>query len=129
MSTPLLAASGITKRYGAVVALREVGMQLRAGRVRAIVGENGAGKSTLTGVLAGLVHPDAGEVHLDGEPVRFAGRRDAIAHGIGLVPQHLSLVGARRGTPPRPPDRLRDRRRGGARRRDRADRARRAPAR
>lgn len=94
MTAPvLLAARGVTKRYGSLVALADAHLELRAGEVHAIVGENGAGKSTLAKILTGLITPESGIVERRGETVRFARRRDAIAAGIGLVPQQLSLVG------------------------------------
>ncbi|MEY4372898.1 MAG: hypothetical protein RL219_1667 [Actinomycetota bacterium] len=95
MSDPvLLAARGVTKRYGSLVALSEAHLELRAGDVHAVVGENGAGKSTLAKILAGLITPESGVVERRGEPITFSRRRDAIAAGVGLVPQQLSLVGA-----------------------------------
>ena len=57
-----------------------------------MVGENGAGKSTLMKILFGIEQPNAGELRLDGKPVRFANPRDAIDAGIGMVFQHFSLV-------------------------------------
>ena len=89
-----LAARAVTKRYGSLVALADAHLELVAGEVHAIVGENGAGKSTLAKIVTGLVVPDVGTVERDGVPVSFQRRRDAIAAGIGLVPQQLSLVGA-----------------------------------
>lgn len=90
----LLAARSVTKRYGSLTALADAHLELRAGEVHAIVGENGAGKSTLAKILTGLIAPDDGRVERRGDVVTFARRRDAIAAGIGLVPQQLSLVGA-----------------------------------
>ncbi|XXF76569.1 ABC transporter ATP-binding protein [Myxococcaceae bacterium GXIMD 01537] len=67
-------------------------LELRPGEVLAVVGENGAGKTSLMNVLYGLYQPDAGEVALDGQPVRMRSPRDAIARGIGMVHQHFMLV-------------------------------------
>ncbi|SET27901.1 ABC transporter ATP-binding protein [Stigmatella erecta] len=67
-------------------------LEIRAGELLALVGENGAGKSSLMNVLYGLYHPDAGDILLDGKPVRFKSPRDAIARGIGMVHQHFMLV-------------------------------------
>lgn len=92
MTAPVLAARDIDKSFGTVVALKKAGVTLRAGRVTAIVGENGAGKSTLAKILAGVLQPDRGEVVLDGKPVSFLRRADAINAGIGFVPQALSFI-------------------------------------
>ena len=67
-------------------------LDLRPGEIAAVVGENGAGKSTLMNVLSGLYQPDAGEIFIDGAPVRFRSPKDAIARGIGMVHQHFMLV-------------------------------------
>ncbi len=66
-------------------------LDVRPGTVHAIVGENGAGKSTLMKIMAGAVTPDAGEVRLAGESVRFASPQDARHRGVGIVYQELSL--------------------------------------
>ncbi len=89
---PLLAARGITVRYPAVLALREVDFTVRAGEVHALMGENGAGKSTLTRVIAGLVQPSAGELEVGGRVVQLTGARSAAAHGISAVHQELDLI-------------------------------------
>ena len=60
-----------SKSYGAVQALRDGNLALRAGEVRALMGENGAGKSTLVKVLGGVVRRDAGDMLVDGEAVDF----------------------------------------------------------
>jgi ABC-type sugar transport system ATPase subunit len=89
---PLLSLRGITKRYAGVVALSEVGVDVRPGTVHALVGENGAGKSTLMKVMAGVIQPDEGTIEVDGVPTRFHGPADARRRGISLVPQELSLM-------------------------------------
>ena len=68
---PVLQATGLVKRYGHVTALDGMDFELLAGEILAIVGDNGAGKSTLIKTLSGAVTPDAGEMWLDGRPVRF----------------------------------------------------------
>jgi ABC-type sugar transport system ATPase subunit len=93
-TTPLLALSGITKRFPGVVALDAVDFSVHAGRVHALVGENGAGKSTLLRIVAGADRADAGTVVWDGRPVRFAAPRDALRAGITVIYQELSLVPA-----------------------------------
>jgi ABC-type sugar transport system ATPase subunit len=88
---PVLAARGLTKAYGGVLALDGAGVALAAGEVHALAGENGAGKSTLVKVLLGIERPDAGVVELEGVPVPFAGARKAAEVGIAVVAQELSL--------------------------------------
>ncbi len=83
---------GITKRIGDVVANSEVSLSIRSGEVLGLLGENGAGKSTLMNILSGLYRPDAGEIVIDGKPVRFRDAKDAIRAGIGMVHQHFMLV-------------------------------------
>ncbi|HZN18541.1 MAG TPA: ATP-binding cassette domain-containing protein [Micromonosporaceae bacterium] len=90
---PVLEAVGVGKRFGAVVALDAVDLRLRPGQVHALVGENGAGKSTLALMLAGALRPDSGQILLDGAGGVLPNRGAAIAAGIGLVPQALSLIG------------------------------------
>jgi general nucleoside transport system ATP-binding protein len=83
---------GITKRFGPLVANDGISLSVAPGQVHALLGENGAGKSTLMNVLYGLMQPDAGEIVVDGVPVRFHSPKDAIAAGIGMVHQHFMLV-------------------------------------
>lgn len=89
---PLLALRAITKRFPGVLANDRVSLDVRAGEVHALLGENGAGKTTLVNVLYGLYQPDAGEIVVDGRRARIRSPRDAIACGIGMVPQHFLLV-------------------------------------
>jgi general nucleoside transport system ATP-binding protein len=89
---PLLALSGIGKRFGDLVALAGVDLAIGAGEVVGVLGENGAGKSTLMNIASGLLQPDEGEIRRDGAPCRFDGPREAAAAGIGMVHQHYLLV-------------------------------------
>ena len=86
---PTLEFSHIDKSFGAVAALRDVTFSIAAGAAHAIVGENGAGKSTLLKILAGDLHPDAGDLRVDGSPIALTNARDALARGIGLVHQEM----------------------------------------
>jgi simple sugar transport system ATP-binding protein len=83
---------GITRRFPGVLANDHVDFNVRPGEIHALVGENGAGKTTLMNVLYGLIHSDAGEILINGKPVRITGPRDAIALGIGMVHQHFMLI-------------------------------------
>ena len=90
---PALDVVGLSKRYpNGVLACDQVSLRVEPGEVHAILGENGAGKSTLLKMLYGLVEPDAGEIRLDGRARRFRSPADALAAGVGLVPQHLQLL-------------------------------------
>jgi len=80
------------KRFGAVVALDDATLQCNRGEVHGLVGQNGAGKSTLVKILAGVVAADAGEITLDGRPLNVRNPAAAIAAGIGMVFQELSLI-------------------------------------
>lgn len=83
---------GIRKAFGSVTVLQDVSLQCDAGQVHAICGENGAGKSTLMKVLSGIHTPDAGEILIDGRPVRFASPGQANAAGVAIIHQELALL-------------------------------------
>ena len=92
MKTPRLEMRGISKCFGATRALEGVSLSVHAGQVLALIGENGAGKSTLLKTLSGALHPDAGEMFIDG--VRFSpkGPSDARRSGIATIYQELNLA-------------------------------------
>lgn len=88
----VLTASGVDLRLGDAQILRTVDLQVRTGRVLALVGPNGAGKSTLLGVLAGDLVPDAGQVSLDGAPARTWSTRElAVRRGVLLQRLQMSF--------------------------------------
>ena len=89
--TAVLRISGIDKRFGATVALSGASLEVQPGEVHALLGENGAGKSTLLSIVSGLERPDAGTMHVHGEPYAPRSPRDARAAGIALIHQELSL--------------------------------------
>src|SRR2546421_159579 len=82
----------ITKAWPGVVANDHVHLAVRKGEIHALVGENGAGKTTLMNILYGLIHPDSGEILINGQPAHITGPRDAIRLGIGMVHQHFMLI-------------------------------------
>lgn len=82
-----LVVTGITKRFGNLVANDGIGLDLSAGTLHAVLGENGAGKSTLMKILSGIVSPDTGSVMLDGKPMALGSPRQALAAGIGMLHQ------------------------------------------
>src|SRR5579875_1472953 len=88
----MLQARGIRKAFPGVQALDGVSLSVSTGEVLAIIGENGAGKSTLMKILAGIHAPDAGEMLLDNEPVRFRSVAEAMRRGIVLIHQELNLA-------------------------------------
>jgi rhamnose transport system ATP-binding protein len=92
---PLVEARGVSKRFGGVQAVDGVSVAIAPASVHGLVGENGAGKSTLAKMIGGVYAPDAGELLVDGEPVRLGSPRDALALGIATIAQEIALVPAR----------------------------------
>src|SRR5688572_22549911 len=84
--------SGIRVRFGAVVALDGVDLEVARGEAHALVGENGAGKSTLMKVLSGATRPDAGTTTLDGAPYAPRNPREALGRGVAMIYQELNLA-------------------------------------
>jgi ribose transport system ATP-binding protein len=91
-AAPPLEMHGISKSFGGVAALRDVDFVLRRGEIHGLVGENGAGKSTLMKIIAGVHSQYDGRMTIDGRRVHFRSARDALAAGIGMVHQELSVV-------------------------------------
>jgi D-xylose transport system ATP-binding protein len=90
-AAPLLELKDITKRFGAVEALRGVSFSVSAGEVVALLGDNGAGKSTLVKIIAGGLEATSGSMHFEGEQRTFRSPAEAKAAGIETVYQDLSL--------------------------------------
>jgi ribose transport system ATP-binding protein len=91
-ASPILQLQAIVKRFPGVIALNGVGFDVRPGEVHALLGENGAGKSTLIKVISGVYHPDAGEIHVLGRPIRVRNPHDAQALGISTIYQEFTLA-------------------------------------
>jgi simple sugar transport system ATP-binding protein len=89
---PLVRLVNAGKRYGAVIALQDITMEVSAGEVTCVLGDNGAGKSTLIKIIAGLHQPSSGVYEVEGTPVSFSSPREALDHGIATVYQDLAVV-------------------------------------
>jgi ABC-type sugar transport system ATPase subunit len=90
-SQPAVRFERVSKRFPGVQALSDVTLEIAAGSCHALCGENGAGKSTLGKILSGIYVADEGKVFVSGAEVRFAGPRDALAAGVGMVHQELAF--------------------------------------
>ncbi|MFT4156501.1 MAG: ATP-binding cassette domain-containing protein [Microbacterium sp.] len=88
---PLLTLKGVSKRFGAVVALTEVDFTVNAREVVGLVGDNAAGKSTLAKIIAGALTPTSGEICINGERVEIANPAAATRLGIATVFQDLAV--------------------------------------
>ena len=90
-AAPVLEVRNATKRFGAVLALDDIGLTLHENEVLALLGDNGAGKSTLIKAISGVHRLDHGEILLGGEPIAIRSPADARAAGIETVYQDLAL--------------------------------------
>jgi len=88
----LLELTDVSKSFGGVQALRGVDFALNAGQIHGLAGENGAGKSTMMKIIAGVYSADSGTMRVDGKEVHFRSTRDALAAGVGMVHQELSVA-------------------------------------
>ncbi|GAA3846152.1 sugar ABC transporter ATP-binding protein [Sphaerisporangium flaviroseum] len=86
---PVVSVSGVSKRYGATRALRDVSLELRAGEIFGLIGTNGAGKSTLINVLSGVTRPTSGGIRMRGRAVELSGPLDAQDAGVQTVHQNI----------------------------------------
>lgn len=82
----------VTKRFGSVVANKNVSLTVKKGEILAILGENGSGKTTLMNMIAGIYHPDEGEILVGGEVASITSPKDAYGYKIGMIHQHFKLV-------------------------------------
>jgi simple sugar transport system ATP-binding protein len=87
-----LRAEHLSKRFGAVTALRDVSLHLAKGEVLALLGDNGAGKSTLVKILCGFQPPDRGRILVNGQEVALKSVEHARSLGIDVVYQDLALI-------------------------------------
>lgn len=91
-AAPLVELADVGKRYGNIIALREVTMTVDAGKVTCVLGDNGAGKSTLIKIIAGLHQHTDGTLRVGGEETTFTSPRQALDAGIATVYQDLAVV-------------------------------------
>jgi ribose transport system ATP-binding protein len=89
---PRVEVRGLSKRFGATRALRDVSLAFRSGEIHCLLGENGAGKSTIGKIVGGVYGADEGEVRIDGNPADIRSVADARKRGIVVVFQELSLA-------------------------------------
>ncbi|HET8997534.1 MAG TPA: ATP-binding cassette domain-containing protein [Acetobacteraceae bacterium] len=87
-TTPLLEVSGLTKRFGGLVAVREIGFHIRPGEILGLIGPNGSGKSTVMKLVMGIERPNAGVVKLSGTDIAGWPTHRIARQGIGIVFQH-----------------------------------------
>ncbi|EYT54614.1 sugar ABC transporter ATP-binding protein [Leucobacter sp. UCD-THU] len=89
---PLVELREAGKRYGNIIALRDVSLKVSPGEVMCVLGDNGAGKSTLIKIIAGLHQNTEGAYLVEGEEVKFGSPREALNRGIATVYQDLAVA-------------------------------------
>jgi branched-chain amino acid transport system ATP-binding protein len=87
-AAPLLDVQGLVKRFGGLVAVKDIGFQIRAGEILGLIGPNGSGKSTVMKLIMGIERPNAGAVRLEGTDIAGWPSHRIARQGIGLVFQH-----------------------------------------
>jgi simple sugar transport system ATP-binding protein len=92
VTTPLVELESVGKRYGNVIALHDITLEVAASEITCVLGDNGAGKSTLIKIVAGLHKHDEGVFRVEGSAVSFGSPREALEHGIATVYQDLAVV-------------------------------------
>ncbi len=85
---PILTVAGLTKRFGGLVAVKDIGFGIRPGEILGLIGPNGSGKSTVMKLVMGIERPNAGRVTLDGVDVAGWPTHRIARQGIGIVFQH-----------------------------------------
>ena len=93
MSKYLLDVRGVVKRFGGLVALQDVSLQIEAGSIVGLIGPNGAGKTTFFNVITGLYEPDAGEFYLEGQTYEPRAVHEVAQAGIARTFQNIRLFG------------------------------------
>lgn len=92
----MLELAGVSAGYGRLVALRDVSLEVPAGKVATVIGANGAGKTTLLRVISGLIPPRSGRLRLDGQDITGWPPERVVAAGVAHVPERRQLFGSMR---------------------------------
>ena len=82
----------ISKRFGSVVANKDVNLSVYNGEILSLLGENGSGKTTLMNMISGIYFPDEGQILIDGKEAVISSPKDAFDYKIGMIHQHFKLV-------------------------------------
>jgi branched-chain amino acid transport system ATP-binding protein len=91
VAAPVLKVAGVSKRFGGLQALSDVGITIMPGQVYGLIGPNGAGKTTFFNVMTGLYSPDAGSFELGGAPYRPSAVHEVAKAGIARTFQNIRL--------------------------------------
>ena len=89
---PAIELKNITKRFGKVVANKDVNLTAYRGEILSILGENGSGKTTLMNMISGIYFPDEGQIFIDEKEAVITSPKDAFSYKIGMIHQHFKLV-------------------------------------
>jgi simple sugar transport system ATP-binding protein len=89
---PAIELQGVSKRFGSVIALKDIDLKVYPGQVHCLLGDNGAGKSTLIKILSGVHRPSEGKILVGGQEMQFRSPRDAADCGVATVFQDLGLI-------------------------------------
>ena len=88
---PLLEVQGVTRRFGGIVAVDDVSLDVREGEIVGLIGPNGAGKTTLFNLITCLYHPDAGEIGFEGRSLLRTPAHGVVRRGIARTFQTVEL--------------------------------------
>lgn len=92
MSKPILQLKNITKKFGSVVALKNVSLDVYPGEIRGLIGENGSGKSTISSIACGMQKANSGEMTFKDQPWNPESMIDALQHGVGMIVQESGTI-------------------------------------